>query len=743
MTSSFKKNLILGSAVAVLASPAFAQAQNQSGENQVVRDEIVVTAQKREQTIVEIPQSVTVVGGEDLERIKATNFQEYLALVPGLQIDQDAPGQGRLILRGINAGGVASTVAVYMDETPFGSSTGLVNGGVVAGDFDTFDVARVEVLRGPQGTIYGSNSLGGVMKFVTNEPEFDEVSGKVRIGAESVKGGETGLSGAGVVNVPLSETVAFRASGSYRELGGYIDSPGTNGSDVEEDINGSEIYGGRASLLFEPNDALSVRLSAVLQDIKTDEGNTININATTLEPLSENLTLERFNDATNDLEYRVYNGTLEYDFGGALLTSSTSYSTFDQTIESDFMTFSLAGLVSAVLGTPPIELVLDQQTDQRKFTQEFRLTSDEDDRLEWQVGFYYTNEDGLIDQLVTADMRGTSNRETLIPDLAITNLDSEYEEIAGFGNATVYLSDRFDLTVGARYSHNSQSADQITDGLPGLFVGGREVLPTAESDEDVFTWSIAPRFDLSENASLYARVAKGFRPGGPNALLPSAPPSTPRTYDSDTTLSYEAGIKSRTSDGRFGFDASAFYTDWNDVQLLAVVNNFGVNTNGGGARILGAEATASFIPGNGLNLVVNAAYTDAELTTDTDPLAVGALDGDVLPFTPEFVLGVSADYEAAINDKVSGYLGGTLRYQTEQTGDFSPAGRTEFPDYASIDMRTGLQFDNYAVEIFVRNLTDVQGYTSGGTPSGNVPPNVVSAGIIRPRTVGLSLTADF
>ena len=212
---------------AAAASPAVAQVQEQQPppqEDDSAADtdpaEIVVTAQKREERILDIPQSVTVLSGDNLERQNATNFQDYVNQVPGLSLEQDEPGVGRLVLRGVNTGGVASTVAVYIDETPFGSSSGLANGAILAGDFDTFDIARVEVLRGPQGTLYGASSLGGVLKFVTNTPQLNRLSARARAGLEFVDDGGTGYNANGVVNVPLGDIAALRATGFYRKRGG-------------------------------------------------------------------------------------------------------------------------------------------------------------------------------------------------------------------------------------------------------------------------------------------------------------------------------------------------------------------------------------------------------------------------------------------------------------------------------------------------------------------------------------------
>src|ERR1044072_7147442 len=236
--------LLLGTTTNVLAA-----------ENQNI-EEVIVTAQKRAEAMIDVPQSVSVVDGGALERQQATNFQDYLKLVPGLQLTQTTPGQGRLVMRGINTGGVASTVAVYVDETPFGSSSGLVNGAVLAADFDTFDMQRIEVLRGPHGTLYGASSLRAVLTIVPNAPQTDKTEARVRVSAESVQDGEMGYSGTGMVNVPLSDTFAVRATGYYRDQGGFIDSIGTAGSDRQEEINSSQSYGGRPAAPYAASEFL-------------------------------------------------------------------------------------------------------------------------------------------------------------------------------------------------------------------------------------------------------------------------------------------------------------------------------------------------------------------------------------------------------------------------------------------------------------------------------------------------------
>lgn len=703
-------------------------------------EEIIVTAQKRSQTLIEVPQSISVISGSTLEKQHADNFSDYLKLVPGLQLNQDTPGQGRLVIRGVNTGGVASTVGVYMDETPFGSSSGLVNASVLAGDFDTFDLDRIEVLRGPQGTIYGASSLGGVLKFITRLPSTTELVARGRVGVETTDGGEMGYYANAAVNVPLGDTLAVRASGTYRKYGGFIDSIGTGGSDRDKNINDSISYSGRASLLFKPSEIISLRLTAVAQDIKADAPSLIESDPDTLKRLYGRLSQSQFVPQFSDVRYRVYNGTGSYDLGFGELTSSTSYSTQKQTYRTDY-TNALSPLVGAIFGVPN-EFFLAQDTNSKKFTQEVRLTG-ESRLLDWLVGAYYTNEKGLIDQEFVAVAPGTLTPITGLPLLGVATLASKYKEIAGFANLTMHIGERFDIDLGGRVSRNKQSANQATDGA----LAGLSDLSTS-SKESVFTYSVAPRFELTKNASIYARIAKGFRPGGPNVLPPGAP-SELATYDSDSTLNYEAGIKAQTDDNRLSIDAAVYHINWKDVQLFATIDGFGVNANGGGAKVDGGEITLTARPISGLSLSANAAYTDARLTKDTE---IGGLKGDQLPFTPKFSAALNGDYNWSLNSRIEARVGASLRHLSSQSGTFDEGFRTTFGRqrriraYQVIDLSAGLDFGRFSLDAYAKNLGNSAGRTSttGTTVFGAFPvyPNgAIGTGVIRPRTFGLSLTA--
>ena len=763
---------IAGSLIALTAAmPAHAQ-QVAAIENE---GEIIVTAQKRTQTLQEIPQSISVVGGEKLEQLQATSFVDYAALVPGLSLQQLNPGKTRIVLRGINTGGASPTAAVYIDETPFGPSTGQSNGAVLAGDIDTFDIERVEVLRGPQGTLYGANSLGGLLKFVTVQPKLGTFEGRAQAGAEITKGGDESWNANGVINVPLGETLALRASGYYRDIGGYIDTVGIN----RKNANDYQSYGGRASLLFKPSDAFSVRLTGIVQNIRSNSQGTFDADPLTLEPLATDpntgastdgrMTRSEFYPEQNNVDYRLYTGTIDYDFGPVSLTSVSSYGTLTQREAYD-VTYTLPGVADSIFGgedVPPLGITFPALAGQKKFTQEIRLQSAASESFEWLIGGYYTHEKGRLSQryqpfvLATGAAydpsltlpAGPNGENVTFPQFLTANLNADYKEYAGFGSVTWYVVPGFDITAGARYSHNKQRTRTALDGSY-LFLVGSPVIPDVNvgaSSENVFTWSVAPRFELSENTTLYARVAKGYRPGGPNVVPPNAPADYPREYRADTLISYEAGIRAETSDRTFAIDASLYYLDWREIQVLVAYDtSIGVvnaDGNGDSASSKGAEVTATLRPTKGLDVVLNVAYNDAKLDQDL-PAGQGGFKGDRLPYAPEWSANLSADYEWTLGDNSTAFIGGSVRLTSDQVTDFDAGYQGTFgrrltiDSYAAVDLRAGVQFDRFNLSVYAKNLTNTLGLTSAGS-FGTRPGTAVLVAPIRPRTIGFTLGAAF
>jgi len=752
-----KASLISSIALAAAAYSLPAAAQSDSSAS---LEEIVVTAQRREQALVDIPMSVTAVSGELLQRQQADNFQDLTILVPSFSITGSTRGVTRLTLRGINSGGVASTIGTYVGDTPFGSSSGLANAAILSGDFDTYDLSRIEVLRGPQGTLYGASSLSGVMKYIPNPVTLDEVYGAVQGTYETVDGGGPGYAFTGYLNVPLNDQWGFRVTGFYRSDDGFIDSIGNNpipsltdpnifvndGTMVVEDINKLDTFGGRVQLLFQPSDTFSMNIMALLQDINSDSSDTVDADPVTLEPLYNTLAQSTYHPRWTDIQYRLYSATLDWDLASSSLLSVTSYSTFEQDFQSDLDPL-YAALFTFVLGDPvtnPLGAIQEQTTATDKFTQEFRWVSHDNDTFEWLVGLYYAKEESAIDPQIFYAVEANTEIIVPFPTLASGVIDSEYEEVALYADGTWYLSPKWELEVGGRLSQNDQTASQVLDGI---LVGGLTEFQNAKSSESPFTWSFAPRFIINDTSSTYLRIATGFRPGGPNLLPPGAPTDTPTDYDSDTLTSYELGYKMASEDGRMTLDLAAYYQDWEDIQLFVRINDVGLNANGGGAVSKGFEFATSYLLADGLTLSINGAYTDAYLTEDTDPLLVGGFDGDPLPYVPEWAFGLSGDYEWSLgaNDSTA-YVGGTIGYTGERTSSFNNRDANdniiEVPSYTTVNLRGGVDFGMWNVEIFGKNITNEYGSNSYGGAS-NLPNGAVSIGLIRPATWGLLVGVKF
>ena len=731
---------LVGTCAVAVATPALAQTSDVTAQNaqpsavqaQGDQNAIVVTAQKRPQVLLDVPQSVSVISGDTLDKQHAQTLGDYLTKIPSSSVIEQQPGDARIVLRGINTGGVGATVATYVDEAPFGSATGLANGGVLAPDIDPFELARVEVLRGPQGTLYGANSLGGLVKFVTLSPDTRAFDGAAEFGAEDVSHGDTGWWARAAINVPMGDAAAFRVSGFYRKDPGYIDDP-----HLGNDVNDGTRYGGRASLLLKPTDQLKIRASAMAENIRSNGTNTVDVDPVTLRPVAGELEHVRVLPEPNNIDYRLYNATIDYDFGGVGLVSSTSYGTLDQKTAEDASSV-YAPLLSFIFQTP-LGAGLDQRLPQRRFTQEVRVASSAEQAVEWTIGGFYTHEKNRLSQNLFGVEAATGDRVPSLNGVIEVGLPSRYSEYAGFANATWHVSPKLDLTAGGRYSHNRQSSNQITSGL---LVGGTTVF-AGKSSDSVFTYSLAPTFKLNPNTRIYARIAKGYRPGGPNAVSPLAADAVPRQFGPDTTINYEAGIKTETDDHLLSLEATAFRIDWEKIQLLVQVAGLGVNANGDSARSQGVELTAGLNPSRYLSFYANGAYVDAHLTADT-PKSFGGFKGDQLPFSPKWQGTIGTEYEHPLGS-MTAHAGVSLHYTGKRRSDFRappaeglpPPPQLRLGAYAQVDAHAGLDIDRFRVDAFVHNLTDARGITNVGF-FGDVNGNLAAA-VVRPRSFGLAL----
>ena len=721
MRRSHLIGLLASASALALAAPAFAADAPPAQANTV--QEVIVTAQKKPEAVKDVPMSITALPGDQLQLLDAHSFQDYAKLVPGLSLENTSPGETRITLRGLNAGGVASTVAAYIDETPMGSSSGLVDASIFTTDIDTYDMNRVEVLRGPQGTLYGANTEGGLIKFVTNAPLLNSFSGALDASVTNVDHGGTAGSIAGVVNLPVGDTAALRVTGYDTQTPGWVDDPLLG----EKDVNRGTRDGFRGSFLWKPSDVFSLRLSALGQDIDIRGGPGVDVETFTLQPSIGAFEQDRFHDEPRSFKYRNYNATATWDMGWATLVSSTSYGTVFINSTTD---------VSALLFPGVVEF---QTTDDTKFTQELRLTSQKSDRLEWQAGLYSTNEQGGINQNIAEF--SIPSQTTVANGLEIATVDSKYTENSAFGTLTYHFTPQFDVEVGGRYGQISQNG---AESLGGLLLGPTISHSTSEF-EHVATYSAAARWHVTDTTMVYARIASGFRPGGPNVTPVAAPPGTPLTYNPDTTVSYEAGVKSTLLDGSLVVDAALFRTDWKGIQVLEVINNTGVNGNAGDATSQGFEWSTTWIPLHGLTLMFSGAYTDASLTSQPPPAAAAQLhanDGDELPFVPKWSGALDAEYRWPLANDLNAFVGGTWAYIGDRKSDFGDPDRLTLGSYDTVDLRAGVEVDRWRVELFAKNVGNSEGLTSlsgvGATLSGGR-----SATFIQPRTIGVELSAKF
>jgi len=700
---------------------------------------VTVTANKRSERLQDVPMAVAAVSGEDLRREGATGFADYATKVPGLNLISQSAGMTQLVLRGITSGsnqGNAS-VSTYVDEAPYGSSTVYALGSVLTPDLDPADIERIEVLRGPQGTLYGANSLGGLVKFVTAAPDATQVFGRVSAGYTSVSGGDGGFSGRAMFNVPLvADKLALRVNAYDRDDPGYIDNVKTG----ESNVNEAHVSGARAQLLWVPTDKVSVRLSSLAQNLGSDGQGFfgIPVDPATLKPIYG---YQQENRAAGTglfkTQNRLHDLTVNADLGWATLVSSSSYATLYNNRDADY-TSAYGPLLNPIFGLANGGYALSNQIELGKFTQELRLQSAEDQTLAWRVGAFYTREHSTnVQSLKSFD--ATTGAPIALPQLGDINVGPGiFKEWAGYADTTWHATSQLSVLVGVRYTKDDTSYTQLGSGM---LVGPSDF--TTHSSDTSTTFLFNPSYKFNDDFMTYLRVASGFRPGGANVGVPPGL-GAPTTFAPDKLTSYELGFKSTMLDHRMTFDADVFYVNWDQVQITSTAGGFGFLSNGGKAKSQGAEVNWQYSPVGGLVLSANASYTDAMLTADTPPGVYG-YNGDVLPWVPKWNANVGVDYNFPLSAGWSGFVGGSYRYVDSRTTDFLtvPGTRPVVPDYYGVDLHAGAYVGNWTLQAYVKNLTNEHGITSLGSQTINPLGSPFGATYVPPRTVGVTVGLDF
>ncbi len=728
----------------MMSSPVLAQDQDRDEVAGI--EEVIVTAQKRAESLQEIPLSVKAIGQQELERISALSFEDYARGVAGLSFNTTgryARGGVIPVIRGVaQLNPQGPTSAFYLDETPLQPQE-FERVGIP--DPNMFDINRVEILRGPQGDLYGSSAMGGTIRVIPNKPDPDQFEGRVRLQINSVKSGGTGGQGDAMVNIPLGESTALRLVGTYSKDAGWIDLLGESslGTPDVKDANDVESYVVRGLLRWEATENLIITPSIFFQKVDEDRGRFVShdLSSASGKYLDRNFGVDEF--STN--EFFVGNLLIEYDSGWGIWTSSTTF--YDIEWENQLGT---QGIINLVVGGGPDPQVLWDVGSEDQFVQEIRLASTLDGPFNFIVGAFYRE--------ITHDFFQLALVDDFLPIFGTNVLFSKegevekLDELAFFGRATWTFSDAWEAAVGLRYFDYKR--DRLTPTATGVFGFPERV---DKISEDGFSPTATLRFFASDDAMIFGRIANGFRPGfGFTTIFP--PPCDPElealgidsdsgvgTVESDTLWSYELGAKTSWADNRFIVNASVYHQDWSDLQTAIGLDcGFLLSANAGKATIDGFEIETQAQPSENVNLIFNLGYTDAVLAEDAPD--VGGFDGDRLPGVSEWTIGAAIEYFFPIAGNES-YFRFDYSYASEFFYDFSDVDtspRNRQPALHQLGLRLGMSYNTWDFAIFVRNLTDEfkLGMCAPDSSFRLTQPDYSTCGV-RPRTFGIQVGKYF
>jgi iron complex outermembrane recepter protein len=764
MNKHLIKAAVLGT---VCCTSSIAWSQDQSG----VLEEIIVTAQKRSESLQKVPISIAAVGGEQLERIDSAAFVDLARRVPGLSFRSTGPGENEIVVRGVASAssGLRPTTGFYLDETPI-SALGL--GAIDAG---LFDLERVEVLRGPQGTLYGSGSMGGTVRMITAKPDLEAFSARGDVSIADTRGGDLSEAVNASLNVPMGETVALRAVGYFRNDGGWIERTGRvmsfDASDasqyqpdfsqgIDKDVNEQRTGGARVALTFQPNESFSITPSVFYQNIDMDA------RADYDQPAGneDNQLQTRIVDEYIEDTFTLSNLTAKYSAAAFELLSSTSY--FDRKREDveDISTVALfffqpPGIQDTLVPGP-------YTTDQRNhaFVEELRFTTLSEGPWRLVLGAFYSDSTSNLGTLSEGPGFSAQTGFPIVNDIFSTShTHVTTTEKALFGELSWEPIEGLTLTLGARGFDSETESYGSRGGFavdpppnPPPFGDVGEVLSPITQSETGINPKVLVSWQATDDALLYVTAAKGFRPGGVNGPFPlgfcGADLATlgisrpPETFEADSLWNYEVGAKTRWNDGRLTLNAAAYQVDWSDVQQEAALPcGFSFLGNFGSAESRGAELELTASVGAGLVLSAGAGYNKAELTGAGLPGLAGG-PGDPLQNAPEWTISSSADYTIPVGTTYT--AGFTLGYQytSEVFGSFDP-NNADFrrPGYSTMQLNARLGNEKYEYSLFVNNLTDVKAETAfAGSAALDFPGGDVRMVVpIRPRTIGLKVAVKF
>lgn len=754
----------------VLATAQFAPAQAQEADAESVDtvgtglEEIIVTATKRgDEALQGVPISIQAITGKALGNAGAVEFIDFAARVPSLTFQDLGPGDKKYIIRGINSTG-AATVGAYYDEAVI-SADNRNDGGGRNADIRLYDIERIEVLKGPQGTLYGASSESGTIRIITNKPVADEVSGYIAGDLSDTEKGGTNYSVNGAINLPIVEDkLAMRVVGWYIDNSGYIDATRIPSGRLDN-INTDETSGGRASLRYTPTSDFSLTASATIQDTHSDGSSRF----TPSGSLS-------FGDAANgfppvpggdlintdltrspyDEQIEVYSLTGEYAFDRGSIVATTNY--FDRDINFVFDSSPILFFFGV-----PIPGITIQPQSRRIWSNELRYASKFDGLFNLVIGGFYSKEKSDFDVQVVrsngfGEPRGPFSR--LNSDDALSNPDgntffgrfdnNRLRQFAVFGEATFDFTSTLSGTVGARYFDSTlNSRQETTHPFGGFGPNPPGVLSNHDSDSKA-TYKFNLNWKPNGDVLVYATAAQGFRVGGLNqADLPFAS-GIPRGYDSDSLWNYELGAKLTLADGRIWLNGAVYHIDWSNIQVRALdaTGAFPFTTNAGSANVDGAELELTARVATGVTLNLGGSYQDANLTDDQPGPETGprppslGLDGDKIPNVPKFIGSLNLDVERPLTDTLNYIVHADVSHRGSShttLGRERDGFDVRLGSYALANLRIGIKNDDWTLVAFARNIFDKRAQVDA-ISSDQDPLAFIT---VRPRTLGVSVTRRF
>jgi iron complex outermembrane receptor protein len=682
-------------------------------------DEIIVTAQKREQSIMDIPFAISAFDEAELKARGATDIKDLQYSIPGLSITNNLPGQDRVQIRGASAGsGIGlPTVGRYLDEVSVSSDQAQRTL-----DVPLLDIARVEVLRGPQGTLYGAGSIGGTIKLISNAPDLNETSGTLGVGFSSIDDGNNGNEVSTVLNLPIVEgKLAMRIALSSEDIGGWIDNTATG----QADHNEAERDFIRTKIVFQPNDSFNASLMWMSYDFEQDNNNhevsesglgmTGLLNVDDRSATDERTVSTPFATPVTD-DWDLVNLTLNYEMADVNLVSSTAY--LDRT--SNFLSESVNAFFPAgSFGSVQVE---DRKSE--VFTQEIRMNSTWDGPLNYTVGAFYRKTD-------TSQTQTISYPPALPYPAMITSgtAPTDSESWAVFGELSYAVSDRLTASFGLRYFEEDQE--------PSIFrLGGPA--PVDMSPEDQSFDAVTPRLNLlwslSDDTSVYATVSKGFRSGGVNGAGSSIP-----SFDPEEAMLYEIGGRGQLFDGRVFVDGAIYYTDYDDVQVAIAENGYARTTNVDSASGPGADLAVSVNITEAVKFSLTAGYVDREYDKVDSSNPANVVEGDSSQYTPKYTAAASLDYGFDWSSSLKGMARVDMSYADKfsvflRTFPMQPVIETDPLTY--LNLRIGMMAENWQVVLSADNLLDEKDQVF---PGGAFLLDTYS----RPRTLSVKMDYNF